>query len=174
VRPGAFGTARLPPDERGSSVQENAIQGEPLYRVEIDIKSSCSISCRGKAVDIDQNGLRQRAGDRPLACVAEHAAAGDAVNSLRLLAWNIRQGGGSRLTRIADALARQDADILVLSEYRGGDAATRLLAMLATLGYRHVTKLTPPLNRNGVLTASRGAFYDQAQSALNCRSPTGW
>jgi len=33
-----------------------------------------------------------------------------------LLAWSIRQGGGSRLARIADALARQDADILVLSD----------------------------------------------------------
>jgi len=59
-----------------------------------------------------------------LACVAEHAAAGD-VNRPRLLAWNIGQGGGARLTRIADALARQDADILVLSEYRGGDAPAR-------------------------------------------------
>ena len=32
---------------------------------------------------------------------------------MRLLAWNIRQGGGSRLPRIADALARHEADILV-------------------------------------------------------------
>jgi hypothetical protein len=39
---------------------------------------------------------------------------------MRLLAWNIRQGGGSRLARIADALARHEADVLVLSEYRGG------------------------------------------------------
>jgi hypothetical protein len=30
---------------------------------------------------------------------------------MRLLAWNIRQGGGSRLPRIADALQRHDADI---------------------------------------------------------------
>jgi len=30
---------------------------------------------------------------------------------MRLLAWNIRQGGGSRLARIADALTRHDADI---------------------------------------------------------------
>jgi endonuclease/exonuclease/phosphatase family metal-dependent hydrolase len=45
---------------------------------------------------------------------------------MRLLAWNIRQGGGSRLGRIADALARHEADILVLSEYRGGESAARL------------------------------------------------
>ena len=77
-----------------------------------------------------------------------------------LLAWNIRQGGGSRLARIADALARQDADILVLSEYRGGEAAMRLLAALDSLGYRHVTKLAPPPNRSGVLIASRFTFYE--------------
>jgi len=45
---------------------------------------------------------------------------------MRLLAWNIRQGGGSRLPRIADALKRHDADIVVLSEYRGGPSALRL------------------------------------------------
>ena len=42
------------------------------------------------------------------------------VLAMRLLAWNIRQGGGTRLPRIADALKRHDADIVVLSEYRGG------------------------------------------------------
>ena len=79
---------------------------------------------------------------------------------MRLLAWNIRQGGGSRLARIADALARHEADILVLSEYRGGDAARRLRAALDTLGYRHATALVPPPGRSGVLIAARCAFRD--------------
>jgi hypothetical protein len=52
---------------------------------------------------------------------------------MRLLAWNIRQGGGSRLARIADALAHHKADILVLSEYRGGEAGVRLRAALDAL-----------------------------------------
>jgi exonuclease III len=86
-----------------------------------------------------------------------------------LLAWNIRQGGGSRLARIADALARQDADILVLSEYRGGEAAMRLLAALDALGYRHVTKLAPLRNRNGVLIAARCAFHEHG--AIGNRLP---
>src|SRR5271166_4152777 len=88
-----------------------------------------------------------------------------------LLAWNIRQGGGSRLARIADALARQNADILVLSEYRGGEAATRLIASLDRLGYRHVTKLAPPPNRNGVLIASRCAFYERGAIANELPEP---
>jgi hypothetical protein len=53
---------------------------------------------------------------------------------VRLLAWNIRQGGGSRLVGIIDALARHDADVLILSEYRGGDSAEPLRSALATLG----------------------------------------
>jgi exodeoxyribonuclease III len=79
---------------------------------------------------------------------------------VRLLAWNIRQGGGSRLARIADALARHDADIVVLSEYRGGDAGARLVATLDHLGYRHVTQLAPPPSRNGVLIAARRRFHE--------------
>jgi exonuclease III len=79
---------------------------------------------------------------------------------MRLLAWNIRQGGGSRLARIADALARHEADVLVLSEYHGGDATRRLRAALDTLGYRHATALVPPPGRSGVLIAARCAFRD--------------
>jgi hypothetical protein len=65
--------------------------------------------------------------------------------------------------RIADALAHQGADILVLSEYRGGEAAVRLRATLETLGYRHVTVLAPPPGRSGVLIAARCAFRDHGE-----------
>jgi exonuclease III len=67
------------------------------------------------------------------------------------------------LVRIAEALAHQEADILVLSEYRGGEAAVRLRATLETLGYRHVTALAPPPGRSGVLIAARCAFRDHGE-----------
>jgi exonuclease III len=79
---------------------------------------------------------------------------------MRLLAWNIRQGGGSRLPRIVEALQRHDADILVLSEYRGGPSAVRLLAALDALGYRYATSLAPPPGRTGVLIAARCSFEE--------------
>jgi exodeoxyribonuclease III len=81
---------------------------------------------------------------------------------MRLLAWNIRQGGGSRLARITDALTRHEADVLVLSEYRGGAPATRLLGALSTLGYAYVTALAPPPRFNGVLIAARCAFLEHS------------
>lgn len=80
---------------------------------------------------------------------------------MRILAWNIRQGGGSRLEGIAAAILAQDADVLVISEYRGGDAGTRLRAMLAAIGYSHASRSEPPPGRNGVLIAAREKFRDR-------------
>src|SRR5215472_5924296 len=93
---------------------------------------------------------------------------------MRLLAWNIRQGGGSRLPRIADALKRHDADIVVLSEYRGGPSAPRLCAALHALGYRHATTLVPPPSRNGVLVAARFPFRDHHAVDMGLREPYRW
>jgi exodeoxyribonuclease III len=77
------------------------------------------------------------------------------MSGLRLLAWNIRQGGGSRLAAITDAIARHEADIVVLSEYRGGDAGRRLREALAGIGYRHSSRTAPPAGHSGVLIAAR-------------------
>src|SRR5436305_9053593 len=79
---------------------------------------------------------------------------------LRLHAWNIRQGGGTRLPRIIAALAQHEADVLVISEYRGGESGERLRAALAALGYPHVTAPTPAAGGNGVLIAARRPFDD--------------
>ena len=90
---------------------------------------------------------------------------------MRLLAWNIRQGGGSRLARIAAALERHEADILVLSEYRGGQSAVRLLAVLDALGYRYATTLMPPPGRTGVLIAARCAFREHGTLGIGIDEP---
>src|SRR5262252_7320946 len=90
---------------------------------------------------------------------------------MRLLAWNIRQGGGSRLPRIVDALKRHDADILILSEDRGGESALRLCNVLDALGYRHMTTLRPPPRRNGVLIAARGPFRECGPVASGLSEP---
>jgi exonuclease III len=79
---------------------------------------------------------------------------------LRLLAWNIRQGGGTRLSRIVAAIAQHEADVLILSEYRGGESGERLRAALAASGYGHATGATPPSGGNGVLIAARHPFDD--------------
>jgi hypothetical protein len=77
------------------------------------------------------------------------------MSALRILAWNIRQGGGTRLAAIIAALARHEADVAAISEYRGGDSAYRLREALTASGYPHHTGLVPPIGKNGVLIAAR-------------------
>jgi exodeoxyribonuclease III len=74
---------------------------------------------------------------------------------LRVLTWNIRAGGGARLPRIAEALAIHAADVLVLTEYRSGEAGQRLRAVLREQGYAWLSPVEPPGIRNGVLIATR-------------------
>jgi exonuclease III len=90
---------------------------------------------------------------------------------IRVLAWNIRQGGGTRLSAIAAAIRRHEADVLVISEYRGGDAATRLRSALAALGYRYMTEAVPPPNRLGVLIAALRPFDAQAPLGAELLEP---
>jgi exodeoxyribonuclease III len=75
--------------------------------------------------------------------------------ALRVLTWNIRAGGGTRLPRIAEALALHAADVLVLTEYRSGEAGRRLRGVLRDIGYGWLSAVEPPGISNGVLIASR-------------------
>ena len=77
---------------------------------------------------------------------------------MRVLSWNIRAGGGGRTAAIVAAVAAHEADVLVISEYRDGDAGARLRAGLDQLGYRWRTTVVPPKGCNGVLIASRRRF----------------
>jgi len=86
----------------------------------------------------------------------------------RLLVWNIRHGGGSRLTRIVEALARHDAGIVVLCEYRRSTGAA-LRQALKGLGYGQATTTEPPQGRNGVLIAARRPF--RQRGVLSGRVP---
>jgi exonuclease III len=75
--------------------------------------------------------------------------------TLRLLTWNIRAGGGTRLARIAAALASHAADVLVLTEYRSGEAGKALRSVLRDQGYVWSSPVEPPGTRNGVLIATK-------------------
>src|SRR5262249_54954018 len=114
--------------------------------------------------------IRHHEKRRPIRCHPASRRCGT-LRAMRLLAWNIRQGGGSRLPRIADALKRHDADIVFLSEYRGGPSAPRLCAALHALGYRHTTPLVPPPGRNGVLVTARCPFRDHGAVDMGLPEP---
>ncbi len=90
---------------------------------------------------------------------------------MRILTWNIRAGGGKRLAGIAEALVRYNADVLVLTEYRSGEAGVRLRAALRDLGYSGLSSIEPPGIRNGVLIAARSRLARAAYVAPHLPEP---
>jgi exonuclease III len=73
---------------------------------------------------------------------------------VRLVTWNIRQGGGAGVARVADVLLALDADVAVLTEI----TASRTPALREALrrrGLAHVEATEPPQGEYGTLVASR-------------------
>ena len=77
---------------------------------------------------------------------------------IKVLSWNIRQGGGSRLTQIVGALKTIGAHILVLTEYRNNDRGVTLRAKLLALGYRYQAVSAAAADDNSVVMASKLPF----------------
>lgn len=56
---------------------------------------------------------------------------------LRILSWNIRQGGGSRISKIQNSISNLAPEILVLSEFRNNESGRKIRYHLLEGGYRH-------------------------------------
>ena len=69
---------------------------------------------------------------------------------MRIVAWNIRAGGGERVAAIARQLARWAPDVVALSEFRGTPPSLALAEALAARGLSHqlttVDPRRPPMN----------------------------
>ena len=83
---------------------------------------------------------------------------------LKILSWNIQAGGGSRTRSIVSAISKEQAAILVLSEYRNNDAGIRLRGLLMKAGYRHQAVTESKANNNSVLIAARIPFASELHS----------
>lgn len=81
---------------------------------------------------------------------------------MRILSWNILHGGGQRSQTILDAIGEQQADIVVLQEFRRGKNADTLLRGLASFGLeqQHVPP-TASARENTLLVASCFPFKPQ-------------
>jgi hypothetical protein len=78
---------------------------------------------------------------------------------MRILSWNIRRGGGSRLERIQGVIAGHNPDVLVLPEFRNNPAGDALRDWLAKFGHHHI--IAPPTEapaHNTVLLSAREPF----------------
>jgi exonuclease III len=76
---------------------------------------------------------------------------------LRIVSWNIRAGGGSRVDGILAQLEKWSADIVGLCEYRATPPSKRLAAGLCDLGLEHQLSTADAAapSRNALLLASR-------------------
>lgn len=76
---------------------------------------------------------------------------------MRIVAWNIRAGGGRRAAAIARQLVRWQADVVALSEFRGTPSSCALATALAASGLNHqltsADRVRPA--RNALLLAAR-------------------
>ena len=76
---------------------------------------------------------------------------------MRVVAWNIRAGGGFRADAIARQLARWQPDVVALSEFRATPPSVKWAARLVDVGLVHQLATCDPrtTHRNALLVASR-------------------
>jgi exonuclease III len=72
---------------------------------------------------------------------------------MRISAWNIRNGGGTRISGISKALSDAVSDVCVLSEYTNA-SSLRITKALNIRGYRYILHTQPQDRSSGVLVAS--------------------
>src|ERR1700675_5206516 len=80
---------------------------------------------------------------------------------MRVVAWNIRAGGGRRVDALARQLERWAPDVVALSEFRAPPPSLALATTLAARGLRHqLTTADPRLPaRNALLVAARWPLH---------------
>jgi len=79
---------------------------------------------------------------------------------VRILSWNLNHRAARRPVprRISEAIARQEADVVVLTEYVIGPDHERFVGELAAIGCPHVAKTDRNGRENEVLIAAREPF----------------
>ena len=77
--------------------------------------------------------------------------------SMKLLALNIRQGGGARITAICAYLVGHDCDALVISEFRRNTSGNQLIEALRQAGFSHIHHNNTDSKQNTVMLATKQA-----------------
>jgi len=80
---------------------------------------------------------------------------------LKILSWNILQGGGSRITGILKFIAQQNPQIIVLSEFKNNEKGKLLRNGLLQLNFLHQAVGETPNEENTVLVASKLPFHSK-------------
>lgn len=74
-----------------------------------------------------------------------------------ILSWNIRQGGGSRASRIISCIRHENPDIMALNEWHNNNVGTEIRIALLRMGYLHQVVSASRVD-NTVMIASKYPF----------------
>ena len=77
---------------------------------------------------------------------------------LKIISWNIRQGGGTRYSSISKYLLESKADIIVLSEFQNNERGNAIRHALLNAKYFFQSVSTTRTGINAVLVASKHPF----------------
>ena len=72
-----------------------------------------------------------------------------------ILSWNIRQGGGTRLSGIVKVIEQKSPEVIALSEYRNNKSGILLRTSLLRLGYRFQVVSHAQKDVNSAILASK-------------------
>jgi exodeoxyribonuclease III len=87
---------------------------------------------------------------------------------MKVMTFNIRQGGGDRKERIIDSISCHDPDILVLTEFRENKHTQYFRTRLSKLGYLNSAVASKDTGLNTVCVASKNSFVPETfQKELN-------
>lgn len=76
------------------------------------------------------------------------------MDTLKILTWNIRQGGKKAIRQIVESLFSYHADLIILTEYKNNEAGVYLISELRRAGWLYIQTSEPPNKENGILIAS--------------------
>jgi exodeoxyribonuclease III len=90
---------------------------------------------------------------------------------MKILSWNIRHGGGSRVIRIQSVIADHKPDILILSEFRNNAAGVNLRHWLSDFGHKfQAAGNAQAASDNAVLVSSLFPFKEVSFPELKINS----
>ncbi|WP_106497932.1 endonuclease/exonuclease/phosphatase family protein [Lentibacillus sp. Marseille-P4043] len=82
------------------------------------------------------------------------------MKKLKIVTWNIRQGGRKAIQQIVNSLISHQADLIVLTEYKNNDAGAFLVSELRKEGWTYIQSSYPPKKENGILILSAYPLKD--------------
>ncbi len=74
---------------------------------------------------------------------------------MKIVSWNIRQGGGTRIRGILRKIKEHDAEIVILSEFQNGKRGDEIKVGLDKLGYNYIGTTQARSRLNSVVIASK-------------------